>query len=123
MLEPDKDGAGTYGHPVVCPGHTNWMGAGCHWRLEDLRRLRPHTTVLREAWATLPESSSRPLPATLAQSRNLAHASLETLYMKNDRPGTNSTELLTGCQIVLFGREWISYAQPQMQLNLSLCIA
>ena len=26
----------------------------------------------------LPESSSRPLPATLAQSRNLAHASLET---------------------------------------------
>ena len=36
------------------------------------------TAVLREAWATLPESSSRPLPATLAQSRNLAHASLET---------------------------------------------
>ena len=26
----------------------------------------------------LPESSSRPLPATMAQSRNLAHASLET---------------------------------------------
>ena len=26
----------------------------------------------------LPESSSRPLPATLAQSRNLAHALLET---------------------------------------------
>ena len=26
----------------------------------------------------LPESSSRPLPAALAQSRNLAHASLET---------------------------------------------
>ena len=26
----------------------------------------------------LPESSSQPLPATLAQSRNLAHASLET---------------------------------------------
>ena len=37
-----------------------------------------HTAVLREAWATLPESSSRPLPATLAQSRNLAHASLKT---------------------------------------------
>ena len=37
-----------------------------------------HTVVLREAWATLPESSSRPLPATLAQSRNLAHASLKT---------------------------------------------
>ena len=36
------------------------------------------TAVLREAWATLPESSSRPLPATLAQSRNLAHASLKT---------------------------------------------
>ena len=36
------------------------------------------TAVLREAWATLPESSNRPLPATLAQSRNLAHASLET---------------------------------------------
>ena len=36
------------------------------------------TAVLREAWATLTESSSRPLPATLAQSRNLAHASLET---------------------------------------------
>ena len=37
-----------------------------------------HTVVLREAWATLPESSSQPLPATLAQSHNLAHASLET---------------------------------------------
>ena len=36
------------------------------------------TAVLREAWATLPESSSLPLPATLAQTRNLAHASLET---------------------------------------------
>ena len=36
------------------------------------------TAVLREAWAMLPESSSGPLPATLAQSRNLAHASLET---------------------------------------------
>ena len=36
------------------------------------------TAVLREAWTTLPESSSRPLPATLAQSRNLAHASLKT---------------------------------------------
>ena len=33
---------------------------------------------MREAWATLPESNSRPLLATLAQSRNLAHASLET---------------------------------------------
>ena len=33
---------------------------------------------MREAWATLPESSSQPLPATPAQSRNLAHASLKT---------------------------------------------
>ena len=39
------------------------------------------TAVSREAWATLPESSSRPLPATLAQSRNLAHASLETAVL------------------------------------------
>ena len=36
------------------------------------------TAVSREAWATLRESSSRPLPATLAQSRNLAHASLKS---------------------------------------------
>ena len=36
------------------------------------------TAVLREAWTRLPESSSRPLPAILAQTRNLAHASLET---------------------------------------------
>ena len=36
------------------------------------------TAVSREAWATLPESSGQPLPATLAQTRNLAHASLET---------------------------------------------
>ena len=39
------------------------------------------TAILREAWATLPESSSRPLPATLAQSRNLAHASLKTAVL------------------------------------------
>ena len=39
--------------------------------------------VLREAWATLPESSSRPLAATLAQSRNLAHASLVTAVMSS----------------------------------------
>ena len=39
------------------------------------------TAVSREAWATLPESTSRPLPATLAQTRNLAHASLETAVM------------------------------------------
>ena len=36
------------------------------------------TAVSREAWAMLPESSSRPLPATLAQTRNLAHASLKS---------------------------------------------
>ena len=42
------------------------------------RALFACTAVLREAWARLPESSSRPLQATLAQSRNLAHASLET---------------------------------------------
>ena len=45
----------------------------------SLRTLDGNTTaVSREAWATLPESSSRPLPATLALSRDLAHASLET---------------------------------------------
>ena len=42
-----------------------------------------NTAVLREGWATLPESSSWPLPATLAQSRNLAHASLETAVPAN----------------------------------------
>ena len=41
------------------------------------------TAILREAWATLPESSSRPLPATLAQSRNLAHASLGTAVLES----------------------------------------
>ena len=40
------------------------------------------TAVSREAWATLPESSSRPLLATLAQSCNLAHASLETAVVR-----------------------------------------
>ena len=40
------------------------------------------TAILREAWATLSESSSQPLLATLAQSRNLAHASLETAVSK-----------------------------------------
>ena len=44
------------------------------------------TAVSREAWATLPESSSRPLPATLAHSRNLAHASLETAVFKKCYP-------------------------------------
>ena len=37
-----------------------------------------YTAVLREAWATLPEGISLPLPATLAQTRNLAHSLLET---------------------------------------------
>ena len=36
----------------------------------------------------LPESSSRPLPAKMAHSRNLAHASLETavciVYVQNN---------------------------------------
>ena len=36
------------------------------------------TAALSEASTTLPESSSRPLPAKMAHSRNLAHASLET---------------------------------------------
>ena len=36
------------------------------------------TAALSEARTTLPESSSRPLPAKMAHSRNLAHASLET---------------------------------------------
>ena len=49
----------------------NSVAEGASW-------LRDTTAVLREARATLPESSSRPLPATLAQSRNLAHASLKT---------------------------------------------
>ena len=56
------------------------------------------TAVLSEAWTTLPETSSQPLLATLAHSRNLAHASLETavqgqMFMKsakssdaNDQP-------------------------------------
>ena len=44
-----------------------------------VRPLRPlPTAVLSEARTTLPESSSRPLPAKMAHSRNLAHASLET---------------------------------------------
>ena len=46
------------------------------------------TAVLREAWTTLPESSSRPLLATLAQSRNLAHASLETAVPRFSSVGT-----------------------------------
>ena len=40
-----------------------------------------YTAILIEAWATLPESSSWPLPATMAQTRNLAHASLETAVL------------------------------------------
>ena len=43
-----------------------------------MSKFSGHTAVLTEAWATLPESSSRPLAATLALSRNLAHATLET---------------------------------------------
>ena len=44
------------------------------------------TAVLREAWVTLPESSSRPLLATLAQTHNLAHASLETAVYVSGLP-------------------------------------
>ena len=51
------------------------------WNWNQDRILPLCTAVLREAWATLPESSSRPLPATLAQTRNLAHASLETAVL------------------------------------------
>ena len=40
------------------------------------------TAALSEARTTLPESSSRPLPAKTAHSRNLAHASLETAVRK-----------------------------------------
>ena len=46
--------------------------------LKIKQQMRKSTAVMREAWAMLPESSSWPLPATPAQSRNLAHASLET---------------------------------------------
>ena len=37
-----------------------------------------YTAALSEARATLPESSSRPLPAKTAHSRNFAYAALET---------------------------------------------
>ena len=56
---------------------------------------------MREAWATLPEGSSRPLLATLAQSRNLAHASLETavdgiLYHLGCRASTRGSACTKG---------------------------
>ena len=44
------------------------------------------TAVSREAWTMLPESSSWPLMATLAKSRNLAHASLKTAVAKSGPP-------------------------------------
>ena len=57
-----------------------------------------YTAVSREAWAMLPESSSRPLSATLAQSRNLAHASLETaVYQGKD--GLTNLEFVEVTQI------------------------
>ena len=57
---------------------TRLAGDECRMDRSRLLRLKSYTAVLREAWAMLPESSSRSLPATLAQSRNLVHASLET---------------------------------------------
>ena len=45
-----------------------------------------HTAALSEAGTTLPESSSRPLLAKTAHSRNLAHASLETAVSILRRP-------------------------------------
>ena len=44
-----------------------------------------NTAALSEARTTLPESSSRPLPAKMAHARNLAHASLETAVIPERR--------------------------------------
>ena len=55
-------------------GLTRETGKGARNELRSLGYLllsNHSTAVLREAWATLPEISSRPLPATLAQSRNI----------------------------------------------------
>ena len=49
-------------------------------KFKCLKLPLPSTAVLREAWATLHESSSRPLPATLAQTRNLAIPHSKPLY-------------------------------------------
>ena len=57
---------------------------------------------MREAWATLPESSSRPLPAALAQSRNLAHASLET-----------AVHLLCGVKVVPLAQD-VAQVEPEL---------
>ena len=45
------------------------------------RLLQYCTAVLREAWATLLEGNSGPLPATVATTWNLAHPSLETAVL------------------------------------------
>ena len=46
----------------------------------------------------LPESSSRPLPAKMAHSRNLAHASLETAVDNNDFSPSQNGEALQDIQ-------------------------
>ena len=79
---------GMEGYSVLFPRHSECQQAMISINMNSpdqgfiLRKSREqqqlHTAVLREAWSMLPESSSLPLPAILAQSRNLAHASLET---------------------------------------------
>ena len=44
---------------------------------EEVINAYVRTAALSEARTTLPERNSRPLPAKMAHSRNLAHASLE----------------------------------------------
>ena len=79
-----------------------------------------YTAVLREAWATLPESSSWPLPATLAQSPNLAHVSLETAV---GREGVKNTKSLAESNLYIAlslmgetpaqGRQTLSHGDDQ----------
>ena len=87
---------------------------------------------MREAWATLSESSSRPLPATLAQTRNLAHASFETAVLQetidaNSRFFDNDVEqvpkqaLTVGVGTVMDAREvmvLVSGAHKAMALHM-----
>ena len=46
--------------------------------IQQCNQILLNTAALSEARTTLPESSSWPLPANMAHSRNLAHASPET---------------------------------------------
>ena len=72
---------GSWERPHLLPllNWTLWLAASSVSTLPRKIHWAFFTTVVsREAWATLPESSSLPLPATLAQSRNLAPASLKT---------------------------------------------